>query len=254
MYRGYNLESNFYNHIYEKIGELTYKKDTQYFNTNLNQYLNSDGSLSGSAIETDWFPEIQADVFISHSHGDLKYALTLAGWLYREFKLRAFIDSTVWGHADNLLKSIDYAYCYQPASNTYSYKLRNFSTAHVHMMLATSLSKMIQNCECLIFLNTPNSISVADTVTETESPWIYHEIFISKIIEKYKPNRNLVKAFSTENLELLLESIKSLRVKHRADIGHLTGIDETHLFSWQKKTQKLQQAYHPLDILYKITE
>lgn len=45
---------------------------------------------------------------------------------------------------------------------TYDYNLRNYTTSHVHMMLATALTEMIDNTECIMFYNTPNSVLLAD--------------------------------------------------------------------------------------------
>ena len=60
---------------------------------------------------------------------------------------------------------------------------------HVHMMLSTALANMIDKTECIMFLNTPNSVSTRDTKLKTYSPWIYNEIEITRIIEKNKKNK-----------------------------------------------------------------
>ena len=67
-------------------------------------------------MQANWFPQIKADIFISHSHKDKGLALALAGWLEETFGLTAFIDSCVWGYANKLLKMIDDEYCYQKKS------------------------------------------------------------------------------------------------------------------------------------------
>jgi len=54
-----------------------------------------------------WFPQINANIFISHSHNDEKKAITLAGWISETFHLKAFIDSCVWKCSNDLLKIID---------------------------------------------------------------------------------------------------------------------------------------------------
>ena len=59
--------------------------------------------LNGNKIQIDWFPQISADIFISHSHDDEDLANAFAGWLYDEFKLTSFIDSNAWGYVDELL-------------------------------------------------------------------------------------------------------------------------------------------------------
>lgn len=151
----------------------------------LERYLLKDGSLDASAMEEDWFPEINADVFLSHSHADEKAVINFAGYLFHEFGIASFIDSTVWGYADDLLKQIDEKYCVKSrdenGNRTYSYEKRNRTTSQVHLLLQGALAKMINRRECLIFVNTPNSMKITDVQgeTTTASPWIYSEILMA---------------------------------------------------------------------------
>nr|MBK7064154.1 hypothetical protein [Deltaproteobacteria bacterium] len=66
----------------------------------------------------------------------------------KTFGLTAFVDSSVWGDANELLAEIDNRFCWSDDRRTYDYRKRNNSTSHVHMMLATALSVMIDRCEC----------------------------------------------------------------------------------------------------------
>src|SRR5438270_6099619 len=50
--------------------------------------------LDGQAIRDAWFPQVQADVFLSHSHRNEEDVLMFAGWLDYTFGLKAFIDSS----------------------------------------------------------------------------------------------------------------------------------------------------------------
>lgn len=59
----------------------------------LDEYLNKNGVLDAEQIVDDWFPEVEADIFLSHSHLDEDIALTLSGLFYREFGLTTFINS-----------------------------------------------------------------------------------------------------------------------------------------------------------------
>lgn len=56
------------------------------------------------------------------------------------------------------------------------------------MMLSTALNNMIDSTECLFFLNTPNSISLSNEITNeqkfTYSPWLYSELTTASIVEK----------------------------------------------------------------------
>lgn len=51
----------------------------------------------------------------------------------------------------------------------------------MHLLLQGALAKMIDRCECLIFVNTPNSIKMTDVQNETNtaSPWIYSEMLMA---------------------------------------------------------------------------
>lgn len=61
-------------------------------------------SLTASQISNEWFPDVKVDVFISHSHADENLANALAGWLYKFFRIKAFVDSHFWSCAGDLLK------------------------------------------------------------------------------------------------------------------------------------------------------
>ena len=54
-----------------------------------------DGVVDGTTLQNFWFPTqaTEYDVFISHSHNDLDYAVNLASWLERRCGLRCFIDN-----------------------------------------------------------------------------------------------------------------------------------------------------------------
>ena len=179
MYRGFNLllEKNYFKKDHfeylQEVGldRLLCQKTT--IEKIINSFIKDDASLDGSKMQANWFPQIKADIFISHSHKDEKLALALGGWLKETFGLTAFIDSCVWGYSNYLLKLIDDVYCRNINRNSYDYDKRNYSTSHVHMMLSVALTQMIDNTECLFFLNTPNSITPDTIINQTESPWIY---------------------------------------------------------------------------------
>ena len=150
----------------------------------------SNGVIDASKLQEACFPQIKAHVFISHSHSDKSIALFLAGWLFENFKLISFIDSCVWEHMDKLLRDIDWKYSLNMSGNMLDYEKRNFSTSNVHMMLSTALTMMIDQTECLLFLNTPNSITPSSVIEQTTSPWIYHELATSRLLRKNFPKRS----------------------------------------------------------------
>lgn len=205
------------NRMYKRFNLLMNNNDKQYSNSILPYYddgleylsdlkevvshnlalddliLDSNDNISGDQIRDKWFPQLDFNIFLSHSHQDEKIAIALAGWLKHNFGLDAFIDSSVWGYCDELLQRLDNAYC-RSGDYTYNYEKRNKTTSHVHIMLSSALTKMLDQTECVIFLNTDHSIPdyrvVSGTkVNNTYSPWIYHELLMSTTLEVKQPNR-----------------------------------------------------------------
>jgi hypothetical protein len=245
MYRGFNLVLDWDNEEYYEKGFALYQTNKSTVRSTLKEFTYSDGSINGSLMQSNWFPQIESNIFISHSHKDEKQAITLAGWLYDTFKIKAFIDSCIWGYSNELLKLIDQKYCIQ-ADGYYNYNQRNYSTSHVHMMLSTALSMMIDKTECLFFLNTPNSISTTEVIGKTESPWIYSEIAMSQMIRKSIPRRRNNQYFSKDGV-----INESLKIKYDVNLSHLVDINMNTLLEWQKKYIS-NNAVSALDILYKI--
>lgn len=268
MYRGFNLllEKNSFSEgdfeaFKEEGSESSSSQKTSIVET-IKSFVRNDGSLDGSMMQANWFPQIEADIFISHSHKDEDLALALAGWLKENLELTAFIDSCVWGYANDLLKMIDNKYCYQKATKTYSYQKRNYSTSHVHMMLSVVLTQMIDNTECLFFLNTPNSITPDTIINQTESPWIYSEIAATRLIRK--------RSREEHRLKRMVESFSeggspTLRIRHDIPVDHLTDIDNSVLSNWVNKWQGVYTNHdypqysedlsvHALDKLYELTK
>ena len=83
------------------------------------KHIKENDKIDGTKMQENWFPKVDADIFISHSHKDENLAKGLAGWLYKEFGLEAFIDSCVWGYANDLLLEIDKKYCLFVPLNIY---------------------------------------------------------------------------------------------------------------------------------------
>lgn len=205
MFTKFNLElsDEIYNigthdkSYYKYIGERVYKECDATAKKNLTTFIKENGTIDGTAIQNEWFNPIKANIFLSHSHKDIEEVKTFAGWLNVEFGLTSFIDSCFWGYCDDILKQIDLDYCKNDGENTYNYILRNYSTSHVHMMLAVSIAKMIDSTECVMFLNTPNSINwqnelkclKSDGNYKTFSPWIYDELAMSSMLQINEPNR-----------------------------------------------------------------
>lgn len=237
MYRGFSIE----NITVRNMDCLAEEFDAQFskpaIHDNLEKYRKINGDLDASAIQEVLFPQWDFDVFISHSHDDEILAKALAWWLQKNFNLKVFVDSAVWGYFSTLLKGMR---CNTTLLDTVS---------RAHMMLTMALMTMIDRTECLFFLNTPKSINSDETFnTGTYSPWLYTEIGISRMIEKKCPKR--YKSFSTENFreKKLLKS----SMWYQTDISHLTTLNGNDLISWQKTYQSHRKGVHSLEDLYKL--
>lgn len=248
MYRGFELQINEnqflgnYN-LFLKYGLNRYEKSKDKIRHSLDKFISPDESINGTQIQENWFPQIKSDIFICHSHKDKELAIALSQWLNVKFNLSVFVDSCIWGHAYDLLKLIDNKYCWIQKKKAYDYKKRNISTSHVYIMLATALAMMIDKTKCLFFLNTPNSIIIDDIIiNKTESPWIYYELNLSKLIERTNNNISIGhRAF-----------IQEMTIRHQVDTKHLAKIDVGILKRWLGASRP--NSDNALNLLYEIVD
>lgn len=209
-----------------KIGEEYYQKHIDDYAIRLNnlQYIDYQVTkLNANMIMSEWFPKVDANVFISHSHRDVDLAKCVAGMLLK-YGRKPFIDSCFWGYMLNLQKQIDdkFAKC----GHFYDYDARNQTTAHVHLMVANSLLKTISRCEEIIFINTPESIVVDSTENKdvTESPWLYSELNFAKVL------------LEATNLNKSMQASESVIVKYPVELAFLDEMDFTGFkFYYSKK-------------------
>lgn len=236
MYKGFELslsEGDFLSNNGEYSELLNERQST--IVDKFNEVLLSDGTIDADKIIEEWFPKGQYHIFISHSHKDLELAEKLANWLYEKFKLNSFLDSHVWGYANNLIKELNEKYA-RSGEETYVYEPAISNAAHVYLMLSTALSEAIDKSECLFFINTENAlqnmeIKGSQVESRTASPWIMHELKTSSMIRRsYSSDRlNIV----NENLGLESASIeKSASFSFSVPTEHLAEIDESTLSTW----------------------
>lgn len=224
MYKCYRLECNeelkeLINE-YKEVGKKIMEDKKESITKNLREYLREDKLIDFTKLQDDWFPMIDSDVFISHSHKDIDVVNGLAGWITEKFKVNVFVDSYIWNYCDDLLKEIDKEYCRHSNGTSYDYDKRNVSTAHVHMMLSNALNKMIDRTECVIFLESENSLNIKNDIEiGTSSAWIYSELITTSIISRRIPKR-----LTKENVEIRENFIKfnnSLNGVYRVSLDHL---------------------------------
>lgn len=257
MYKGFQLEGDSQLRKvvkeYSHVGEEMCSSKKKAIKKRIDDYVRGDDFIECTKLQKDWFPEVNVDVFISHSHNDIDLVNGLAGWLHEEMGISSFVDSYIWNYCDDLLHEIDEKYCRNSEEEFFDYNKRNYSTTHVHMMLANSLNKMIDKTECIIFLKTPNSVNAKNIIEqETNSAWIYSEIMTTSIIRKNIPNRLKVE-YEEKQLYNLSESFNPA---YKLDTNHLIKITLSDLIKVRdlvnySKMEKVKTNY--LDTLYKIT-
>lgn len=260
MYRAYKISINDAFNKFTENSDVSSKFDSVYreFMTKnklkkmIKESSFEEGTLHADSIWDDWFPEIKADVFISHSSTDVNDAKKFANFLKEYFNLTSFIDSDIWGHADELLRDIDNTYCLNHGGETYDYKKRNASTAHVHMILSHALTRMIDKTECVIFLESDNSITTKDAVNKTYSPWIFHELATVDSITLSSPKRPIINKEASSILESFSD-VPTLTVKYPVWGKRLIQIKPKTLMDWFSK-YKSSNNEHALDVLSKITQ
>jgi len=236
---------------FEQTGRELRDKRRAEVRQRLESFVVEGGAIDGTQMQAAWFPQIHADIFLSHSHADEALAMRLAGWVWSCFQLSVFIDSAVWGNAANLLSIIDSKYCWNQDQETYNYDKRNLSTSHIHMMLAVALAKMIDATECAWVLNTPNAVTSKDAVEHTRSPWMYSEIATMHFVRRREPeaHRDKVKIAKAQR-----EGVEAppLVIMHQVSLNKFVALDADDLNAWAKAYDEAGQKGYPLDYLYEL--
>lgn len=275
MFAGFKLEltEDFFNHNrdwdYQISDDCVYHDIKLEINNRLSDFI-VDGEFDDAKLQGEWFPQVNYDVFISHSPKDEVLALALSKWLGYHFGLDCFIGSYIWGCANNLLKKINNVYSNREKNAhgyTYDYQKCNTAVSHVHTMLSTASQKMIDKTEAVFILNPPKSIQKYDGIDEnsTYSPWIYSEISFTEIIRRKIPSVHR-QSLITLNMQRSFSSISNFTVpeaKFQDEVGieNLKPINEEVLTEWTTKWKKERvwrchyrndYTVHPLNELYKI--
>lgn len=255
MFVGFNYSASKYDFEdadYE-IGKKLFEDQKRAIQSNLSTYLDKNGNINAKQLCEEWFPQIDVDIFLSHSHKDQELVISLAGWLYEHLGITSFVDSCLWGYANKIQRQIDNNCCVLKRDKngnikSYCYEDRNQSTSHVHMILNGALAKMIDRTECIMFVNTPNSLFLKNEEgnNQTYSPWIYSELLISRIVRKKPP-----RGYREDVKKAISESYSDLKVKYDVDLTHLINLEIEDL-KCVKSNSITKDSRKNLDLLYEI--
>ena len=251
MYRAFNvaLESNKY---LGYVNTRQYENDKSISLQKLQKIINSRDIIQAWEIKKLLLPSKRYDIFISHSHKDLELAKGFANYLYLFFNVTCFIDSLYWGNIDELqneLNELHLTYDGVTKKSYYDYEKTLQVAKHADMILASALTEMIDNCECVFFLNTDSSVirgTEAISKNETYSPWIYHEVFTTTIIQKKQRSK------FNESYQFRDNAIKQIPdISYGLDLSGMTVLREEDILEWGTKINSNKDK-HPLDVLYNL--
>ena len=265
MFAGFNLEIN--KHFfeskqksfqeYQKIGEEHLGAQGEGIENALSEYINNN-IVDGSKIQKDWFPEVDADIFLSHSSADKELVNAIAGWLNDNFNLKCFVDSNIWCYAGNISEMLNSNYSNKRSDGNggylYNHKRCLKVSEHVDTMLNIALQKMIDKCESVFLINTEKSIHInsdSKSVDITYSPWIYSELVCSEIVRKkplyfYRYNSEL---YHSINESRRFEDVSNnLTISYNAPTQHLIKINQDVFEKWNRQFD--MEYPFPLDLLY----
>ncbi|OOQ36572.1 toll/interleukin-1 receptor domain-containing protein [Helicobacter pylori] len=109
-----------------------------------------------------------AQVFLSHSHVDINKALEVKDYLENQTKRKVFVDSLFWDYKDDVLNKL--------AEHDDISRIEDAFT----LILRESLQDMIEKCPYFVFLQSKNSVSLNQGLSQiTYSAWIYEELRIA---------------------------------------------------------------------------
>ena len=157
------------------------------------------------------------DIFISYSYKDKELALKLAGYIEGKTTKKVFCDCAEWGDYRTLLKKIDNEFCMHSNGKSYSYEKTINSTAHIHMLLVSSLFQIMTKVSIVIFIESDN-LSLENDINgsyfeeETTSPWIYFEYLLADFLK----STTVVGYDSREYLQL--SAGRQLQINHKVGI------------------------------------
>ena len=242
-----------------------YEYDTDEVSSYLSGHINKDtikqALIDGTKLQEEWFPTWSYDsrfqVFISHAHRDDTTVKQLAGFLKKECGLNSFIDSEFWGYIGTLQKDLDeyYSKVFRDGRYTYDYQTSSFVAANVHIMLSMALLKMMDACECLIFVDSDNSLKYTKGQTSTPSPWIYEEMGFSRMLRVNIPDRykkllrvSLNESRGTSEIRMMSDSTepRQMKIQYNVNLNDFKSINSIDL-------RNIEHLYgnSALDHLYK---
>ncbi len=185
--------------IYELIKNAPYSNDGIVLNHNKIK----------EAFFSPFKPQLKsAQVFLSHSHADKNEALKVKDYLEEYLDAECvFIDSLFWDYKDDVLNKLaEYA---EYDDNDISVIEDAFT-----LILRESLQDMIEKCPYFVFLQSKNSVSLNQGLSQiTYSAWIYEELKIAHSISESRPIPMMESMQVFHDISPFLKSFETITLK-----------------------------------------
>jgi len=256
MYKRFEIKdlNEMFDNDSRSFDDSSFKAEYKKINKVIKEIVVSSSPLDGSIIQDEWFPEFEYDVFISHSHKDEILAKKFSNWLLSNFGIKAFVDSLIWGNANQLRDELNLKHSFKGTDakgcTTFDHKKCNVTSDHVNMILNNALMKMIDKTECFIFINSSNSLGFVEGLENPKlfSPWLFAEIAMSKYgrirsLERHR-DKKIVKSLEFK------DGADDLEIYYPYNNDHLSTISKSDLSKLLGMKDK--GKYAVLDCLYQI--
>ncbi len=246
-----------FNEVYEQVlsradfyqeGKKLLDSYKEKINESLNNYYLKDNQFVDALdIERRWFPEIECDIFISHSHKDKEQLISFVGWLHYQFGIKAFIDDGIWDNVDDLAQNLATKVYQDRFEDTWIDKdeANNYGMSNALLILNGAIENMIDSTECFLFIGTNNSLIDGDT--HTKSPWIYTENLFSNFVRR-RPLSEYRKGFLAHSKDIS----ESLKVSYKCDFGSYIEITRDDLTNLLLNRSEAKISEENLNMLYEI--
>jgi hypothetical protein len=237
----------------DPTGRKNFTKDANIRFNNLSEYVlgsyKQKRVLDAKKISETLFPVQKYDIFLSHSHGDFDEAVDFAVALKKR-DLNVFVDSCVWGHYGDLIKSI--AKAEAGSIDSISPDRIIEIAADAHMLLASAIQHVIARTDVFAFLNTQMSMPLMREGSGiTFSPWIFSELEFSFLVEHSAPLKySSIGLRGVGGIQRILHGgIKHLTAFHAFN-DHLIKLSGRNICTWYNDLPTDITGEHSLDFLY----
>ena len=205
--------------------------------------------IDAQDIENIWFPRIECNIFISHSHKDIESIISFVGWLYAKYGIVSFVDDGIWENYNDLrIKLFNKIFQDFEDDLMTQDEIEKIAYSNSLLILNSAIEKMIDSTECFLFIGTDNSLLTGDT--HTKSPWIYSEVLFSNMVRRKRLlcyRQHIEHGFSQKMCE-------TVEVKFKCSFINFTEITRQDFLKFKSYSPAVIIADESLDTLYKILE